>query len=126
GLAMPPVVQPPRGALQDALERLEVRRVREVDLGGRPPGCSTRLIFQIRVERARASKLVAAYGHGLPQVHGRTIRAGGNADQGVAVTQLLGRKPGLLRSKEQRGPLGRVRGAASVAPKPAREFVERD
>ena len=60
GLEIPHVVQHPRGALQDALERLEVRRVREVDLGGRPPGCSTRLIFQIGVERARASKLVSS------------------------------------------------------------------
>ena len=44
----------------------------------------------------------------------------------MAVTHLLGRKPGLLRSKQQRGPLGRGPGAACVASEPPREFVKRD
>jgi hypothetical protein len=72
-----------------------------------------------------ANQLIQANGHGLTKVHGDILVASGNANQPVAVAQVLVGKTEFFRSKQQGNPAGILRfglrgdcGSQSIADQP--------
>lgn len=69
-------------------------------------GGRERCLFEHARSVAFADQFIQADGHGLPQIHRDVFLAGGNADEPVAVAQIVVRQAKFLRAEKQRHAAG--------------------